>query len=55
MEIYNNKRRKLVKIHFSINLRKTIIFLLAHFCVIKHNFENIVEFLLKSLKELHIL
>ena len=35
MESYNNKRRKLLKIHFFINLRKEIIFLRAHFCVIK--------------------
>ena len=45
MEIYNNKRRKLLKIHFFINLRKKIIFLRVYFCVIKQNFENIVEFL----------
>ena len=45
MESYNNKRRKFLKIQFFINLRKTIIILRAHFCVIKHNLENIVEFL----------
>ena len=50
MESYNNKRRKLLKLHFFINLRKKIICLLAHFCVIKQNLENIVEFLLKSSK-----
>ena len=45
MESYNNKRRKLLKIHFYINLRKEIIVLQAHFCVIKQHFENIVKFL----------
>ena len=50
MECYNNKRRKLLKIHFFINLRKKIIFLRPHFCVIKQNLENIVEFLWKSPK-----
>ena len=50
MESYNNKRRKLLKIHFFINLRKKILFLRAHFCVIKQNLENIVEFLWKSPK-----
>ena len=35
---YNNKGRKLLKIHFFINLRKKIIFLRAHFCVIKQKF-----------------
>ena len=50
MESYDNKRWKLLKIHFLINLRKKIIFLRAHFCVIKQNFENIVEFLGKSPK-----
>ena len=43
MESYNNKRRKLLKIH--INLRKKIIFLRAHFSVIKQNLENIVKML----------
>ena len=45
METYNNnnKRWELLKIHF-INLRKKN-FLRAHFCVIKQNLENIVEFL----------
>ena len=41
----SNKRRKLLKIDCFIILRKIIIFLRAHFCVIKQNFENIVEFL----------
>ena len=41
---YNNKRQKLLKIHFFINLRKKIIFLRAHFCAIKQNLENIFEF-----------
>ena len=45
MESYNNKRRKVLKIHFFINLRKKISVLRAHFCVIKQNFENIVVFL----------
>ena len=42
MESYNNKRWKLLKIYFFMNLRKKIIiifynniFLRAHFCVIK--------------------
>ena len=50
MESYNNKWRKLLKTHFYINLRKKIIFLRAHFFVIRQNFENIVEFLWKSPK-----
>ena len=51
MESYKNKRRKLLKIHFFINLRKKkIIFLRANFCVIKQKFENTVEFLWKSPK-----
>ena len=50
MESYNNKQRKLLKIHFFINLRKKIICLVAHFCVIKQNLENIIEFLWKSPK-----
>ena len=50
MESYDNKRRKLLKIHFHINLCKKIIFLRAHFCVIKHNFENIVNFFEKLSK-----
>ena len=45
MESYNNKRRKLLKIHFFINLRKKIFFLRAHFCVIMQNLKIIVEFL----------
>ena len=45
MESYNNKWRKLLKIHFFINLHKKIIFLRGHFCVIKQNLEHIVEFL----------
>ena len=44
VESYNNKRQKLLKIHLFINLRKKK-FLRAHFCVIKQNVENIVEFL----------
>ena len=50
MESYNNSRRKLLKIHFFINLHTKMIFLRAHFCVIKQNFDNIVEFLWKSPK-----
>ena len=38
MESYNNKRRKLFKVHLFINLRKEIAFLRADFCVIKQNF-----------------
>ena len=52
MESYNNKWRKFLKIHFFINLRTKIIFLRAQFCVIKQNFENIVEYLWKSPKRL---
>ena len=47
MESYDNKRRKLLKIHFFINLRKKNNFLRAHFCVIK---ENIANFFFKSPK-----
>ena len=50
MESYNNKRRKLLKIHFFINLRKIIICLRAHFCVITKIFENIVKIFGKSPK-----
>ena len=45
MESYNNKRRKLLKKHFFMNLRKKNNFSTSSFCVIKHNMENIVEFL----------
>ena len=45
MESYNNKWQKLLKTQFFINLRNKIIVLRAHFCVIKQNLENIVEFL----------
>ena len=45
MESYDNKRRKLLKIHIFINLRTKIIFLRAHFFVIKQNLENIVKIL----------
>ena len=45
LESYDNKRQKFFKIHFFINLRKKVIVLLAHFCVIKHNFENIANIL----------
>ena len=50
MESFDNKRRKLLKIHFFINLRRKIIFLRAHFCVIKQSLENIVTILWKSPK-----
>ena len=50
MESYNNKRRKLLKIHFFINLRTKLIFQRAHFSVIQQNLENIVSFLWKSPK-----
>ena len=55
MESYNNKLRKLLKIHLFINLRKQIFFQRAHFSVIKQNFVNIVEFYDNHRKELHIL
>ena len=45
MESNNNRRRKLLKIHLFINLRKKIICLRAHFCVINQNVDSIVEFL----------
>ena len=44
MESYDNKRRKLLQIHFLINLRKNII------CVMKQNLKNIVKYLWKSQK-----
>ena len=50
MESYNDKQRKLLKIHFLINVRKKKKFLRDYFCVIKQHLENIVEFLWKSLK-----
>ena len=55
MEIYNNKRRKLLKIHFFINLRKKIIFLRDHFCFIKQNLRILSNFYKNHRKELHIL
>ena len=51
MESYNSKRQKLLKLQFFINLRKKIIFLRAHFFVIKQNVENIVEFFLMKITE----
>ena len=45
MESYDNKRRKLLKIHFFINLRKKNNFLRANFCIIKQNLKNIVKIL----------
>ena len=50
MQSYDNKRRKFLKIHFFINLRKQVIFLRVHFCIIKQNIENIVNFFGKSPK-----
>ena len=43
MENYDNKRCELLKIYFFLNPRKKLIFLREHFCVIKQNFENILE------------
>ena len=50
MESYDNKRRKLRKIHFFINLRKNNNVSMSHICVIKQNFENIVKIFGKSPK-----
>ena len=52
MEIYNNKRRNFLKLHFLIN--KKIIFLRAHFCVIKQNFVNFVDFFMKITEKSYI-
>ena len=50
IESYNNKRWKLLKIYFFINLRNKNKFSTSSFCVIKQSLENIVEFLWKSPK-----
>ena len=54
MDSYNNKRRKFLKIHFFINLRTKIIFLRAHFNVIKQHLENIVEYFMKITENSYI-
>ena len=56
MKSYNNKQRKLLKIHFFTNLRKIVSCLRAHFCVIKQNFETIADFFYENQrKELDII
>ena len=49
LESYDNKRRKFLKIHFFINLRKKKIFF-----VIKQNFENMVQIFWKITEKSYI-
>ena len=55
MESYNNKRRKLLKIHFFINLRKKIIFYELNFVLLSKIWRILSNFYENHRKELHIL